>query len=150
MMPNAVKILSLAENGLLAPFLFVAYGENYFISGYIFKIAKNGKSMRRMMAKLRHLAFKRGLFENLSGIFCFQFLQQLLIIGETISNSRKSFSSGIQTSRLIWSCCCYFCFVLFVFFFVVVVFFQPHCLFGVWKSEEILFRAFDIHDLQYR
>ena len=71
MVTNAVKRLSLAGNGLLSPFLLVAYGENYYISDYIFKITKNGKSMTRMMAKLRLLTFKRGLFENLLVIFCF-------------------------------------------------------------------------------
>ena len=32
--------------------------------------------------------------------FCFEFLKELLVVWETISNIRKSFSSDFQTPRL--------------------------------------------------
>ena len=71
------------------------------------------------------------------GNFCFEFLLELLMLWEVISNNQKSVSSDIKTLH---SCfkkaglCLIFC--------------NP--LLHVWISDEILYLVFDIRSLQVR
>ena len=92
--------------------------------------SKPNSNRRKELTDGRGQVYKRKISHNLLVNFCPEFLQELLMVREAISNIRKCFTRYQNTSKLVKknSAC--------------TSFFNP--LFSVWISDETLFLVFDI------